>query len=278
MEQTISDNKVLILFVSQSNQVSLRFKMPCFQLSHFVKCATISSKSVDKVFADSLLKIFYVNILDSLTKEKLYAFKDTTLVETNLPSSIVKTETFSSTEILDFITAHKFLDLPRLSSTDHFYELCPSWSVDVDDSATTKQAICVILMTNSDKKEPNFIFDAKHKAKFIRQISNDAFLKQNAQFTYIYHNVQTDFIEKLLKSSKIQLANNDRSLIEKKVLFLKRVSEKHAIFSWLDLYIDVTKNEFLDRIKATLRSILGEKQKLEYKLLIPLLYHESSQV
>ena len=204
------------MFITQSSPVSLRYKMPCFQLANFVKCVTINSKTVDKEFADSLQKHFHVGVhVDHFVKEQLIIFKESIPYDART-LNIVKTESFSSAEILEFLRTHRFLDLPRMSSSAHFYDLCPSWSSDTADSEYTKKVLCVILISNSMTQQPHFVFDAKYKTKFIKIINNDAYLRQNAQFTHVHHNVQSDFIEKLLKSSKMQLKDNNWSGLESK--------------------------------------------------------------
>ena len=277
LEQAIADNKVFALFITQSSPVSLRYKMPCFQLSNFVKCTTISSKAIDTHFGDLLHKHFRIDVKDNFVKEKLVIFKES-IPYSALDINLVSAQSFSSMEILDFLKRHRFLDMPRLSTSAHFYDLCPSWSSDVTDSMYTKKALCVILISSSATQTPHFLFDSKYKTKFIKLINNDVFLKQTAQFSYIYHNIQSDFIEKLLKSAKIQVKDNNWSYLESKVFILKRVSEKHAMFNWLDIGQDSTMNELLDKIKLNLKNYLNEKQKLDYKLTIPNFYHESSQV
>jgi len=279
LQQTISENKVFVLFVTESNQVSLRYKMPCFQLSNFLKCTTINTKSIEESFEETLKKKYHIDLIDGHNKEKLFILKESSASELSFPLAIVTTQTFTSTEILNFLKTNKFLDFPRLSSTAHFYDLCPSWFSDAVDSTNIKKVICIIFIANSATQQPQFLFDMKEKTKLKKQTNNDIYLKQNAQFTYIYHNVQTDFIEKLLKSSKILLKDRENlSSIEKKVFFLKRISEKHALFNWIEVEDGSFSIDLVEKIKINLKNFLNEKQKLEYKLTIPQFFHESSQV
>ena len=279
LQQAITGNKVFALFVTESNQVSLRYKMPCFQLSNFIKCTTINSKNVDKSFADALERYYHIGVIDSFTKEQLIILKESSLNSVSVPLSLVKTQTFTSSEILDFLKTNKFLEIPRLSSTAHFYDLCPSWFSDAVDSVYIKKVICVIFISNSATQEPHYLFDAKEKTKLRKQINNDAYLKQNAQITYIYRNIQTDFVEKLLKSSKnFQKDKENLSLIGNKVFFLKRISEKHALFNWLEVEDGTSSVDLVEKIKINLKNIFNEKLKLDYKLTIPQFFHESYQV
>lgn len=41
LAQTIAENKVFALFVSNANQLTLRYQVPCFQMINFMKCAYI---------------------------------------------------------------------------------------------------------------------------------------------------------------------------------------------------------------------------------------------
>lgn len=61
-----------------------------------------------------------------------------------------------------------------------------------------------MFIAKGDEKTPSFVFDHNSVARLSRKIKNDEFIKQAAQFTYIFSNVQTDFMEKLSKHSKLK--------------------------------------------------------------------------
>lgn len=46
LTHTIAENRVFALFVSNANQLTLRFQVPCFQLSNFIKCAYIKQSNL----------------------------------------------------------------------------------------------------------------------------------------------------------------------------------------------------------------------------------------
>ena len=52
LHEAISDNKALAVFVYHSNQVSLRYQMPCFQMSSYIKC--VSLKQSNNILTTSL--------------------------------------------------------------------------------------------------------------------------------------------------------------------------------------------------------------------------------
>lgn len=59
LHQTIIDNKVLALFVHSSNQLTLRYQMPCFQMSNFIRCSSINTSIYEKkLFYDFNLVIY----------------------------------------------------------------------------------------------------------------------------------------------------------------------------------------------------------------------------
>ena len=266
LHETLGDNRVFALFISQSNNqvnhVSLRFKMPCFQLASFIKCAYINAKKSDQTFPSSLKKHFNILILDDFNREKLFILKESE------PINLVTTQSsFTSSDIFDFLAANKFLDLPRLSSMAHFFDICPP------------ENLCVILIANSATQKPSFLFEAKLKEKLLKQINNEAYLKQSARLTYVYSNVQTDFVDKLLKSLKTQsFKDANLSWLEKRVFILKRVSEKHALLNWFEMKDDDDLNELVDRMRTYVKNVFSEKLRLDYKMTTPLFYHESSQV
>ena len=45
------------------------------------------------------------------------------------------------------------------------------------------------------------------KLNLMKKLSNDDYLKLTSQFTYVYQDVQADFIEKLVKNSKIKTSD-----------------------------------------------------------------------
>lgn len=105
-------------------------------------------------------------------------------------------------------------------------------------------------------------------------------MTRNAQLAYVFIDVQSDFIEKIAKISKLKLTNeNNKSNIENKIIILKRLDDKYVQFDWL---LDTTnKNndlEFLDEIKSNLKYYINNEDRLQYKMIIPHFYEESSQV
>lgn len=89
--------------------------------------------------------------------------------------------------------------------------------------------------------------------------------------------VQTDFIEKVARNSKLKLNNeNNKSNIENKILILKRLDEKYVQFDWLDILNDDL--DFFDKIKSNLKLFTSNDEKLQHRMIIPQFYEESSQV
>lgn len=266
LDKTLGDNKVFALFIqskaseTSSSEVTLRFKMPCFQLSHFIKCTTLNPKqnTWDKNFLTLIEKFYRIQVKDS--KEKLYIFKGPARPALQLTSS---QQTLNFNEILDFFNANKFLDLSRLSSSAHFYDLCPT-----ESTSNHAHIVCVIFVTSSTEESATAIF--LKSAKFLKEITSKS--DNSVQFTYVHHNIQTDFIEKLLKSSRMTLTDNNWRELEKKVFFVKRISEKYAKFNWLDIDPDTsTPEHLLSSIKLASKTL-----KFEHKFAIPNFYNESS--
>lgn len=140
---------------------------------------------------------------------------------------------------------------------------------------------CIVFVANSDHKRPRFVFDSTSVARIARKIKNDDLLKQTAQFTYLFANVQTDFAERLSKHSKLKSVQK----LEDKVVILKRLDEKYVEFGWLDIefvdYDDDDKldwNQLLDEVKSNLRQLASGEKKLRFKMTIPRFYSEFQQV
>lgn len=225
LQETIEDNKVLALFVANSNHVTLRYQMPCFQMANNIKCVSIKLSTVDTLFSDYLLDNFSISLPSINEKQEcLFLFKENMYHSMNKheyrPVYSQRANEISYPNMLQTLETNKFLSLPRLSSSQHFFDLCTSWSQSQSDfeSNSLSKVICVIFVTERGVKTPQFLFDNELKLKMIKRIQSDDFLKQTAQFTYIYMDVQSDFIETVTKSSKLKLENNkSKNLFENKV-------------------------------------------------------------
>lgn len=137
-------------------------------------------------------------------------------------------------------------------------------------------------MANSETRRPGFVFDSSSAGKLARKLKNDEFIKQNAQFTYFYSNVQSDFAERLSKHSKLKSV----SKLEDKVIILRRMDEKYSEFGWLDVEMPLSDEmgdkldwtQVIEEVKANLRQVMGGEKRLKFKMQIPIFYSESQQV
>lgn len=118
------------------------------------------------------------------------------------------------------------------------------------------------------------------KVKLLKKLKADDYLARNAQLAYVYIDLQSDFVEKLAKISKSKSTNeNNKSNIENKIIILKRLDEKYVQFDWLlDLTNKNSDLEFVDEIKSNLKYYINNEDRLQYKMIIPHFYEESSQV
>lgn len=132
--QSIKDNHVFAIFFSTSNQITLRYQMPCFQMTGLIQCASIKLNSIDENFKKYLNNHFGIDVTFSQTykQEMLVLFKENTVnVNGNFiykPSLTSKANEFSYSTILQTFESNKLLIMPRISSLHHFFEICPSWS------------------------------------------------------------------------------------------------------------------------------------------------------
>lgn len=61
-------------------------------------------------------------------KETMFASLDSGSVLNYKPVATQKANELAYTAILQTFEANKYLNLPRISSSHHFLDLCPSWS------------------------------------------------------------------------------------------------------------------------------------------------------
>ncbi len=86
-------------------------------------------------YTDSKFRNYLINNFDislPVTKsEILWIFKEDVNFNLNKinyqPSLEIKNTQLTYETIFKTLKTNKFLNLPRLSSAQHFYELCPSW-------------------------------------------------------------------------------------------------------------------------------------------------------
>lgn len=283
LNQIISENKVFSLFLSTSNQVTLRYQMPCFQFTNLIKCSSISLNSIDEEFKNYLNRYFGIDISSKfLNKQEIVViFKENTAL---LPSSIdffykpafiSKVNEFSFENIIKIFESNKQLNLPRLSSLQHFFDICPSWLNSIDQNS--KRIFCLVYISNSETKLPGFIFEQNLRAKFLKKLKADDFINRNSQFTYIFMDIQSDFVEKVAKNSKIKFTNSVKSNIEGKLLILKRIDDKYIHYDWMNIlsYENGEEIDYIEQVKSKLKQFVIDDQ-LQFKLIIPQFYQESS--
>lgn len=204
LQETIKNNQVFSLFISQSNHVSLRYQMPCFQINKHFKCASIIHKNIEPEFKNYLAKHFKISF--DLMQETLILYKENINKENeneeiHRPFMMQSSAELSYDVILQSLENNKHLILPRITSRSKFFDLCPSIAeFEIDNSKTT---ICSVFLANSDLKKPQFLFDVNLKTKLLEKLEDNKFLKNfNIQLTYIYMDVQSDFAEKIKKNSR----------------------------------------------------------------------------
>ncbi len=216
LQKTVGENKVQAVFVSTSNQISLRYQMPCFQMNALIKCTAIKKDSLDSNFRAYLQKNHKVNV-KSIGKEQemLLIFKENLMLTGRQvdflyePVVLHKTDEISYATIQQTFDLNKSLYLPRLSSNDHFEEVCKGSQYD-----SNNEQLCVIILSNSQNRMPQIVFDNDLKTKLIQNAENDEFFKQYARFCYIYTDIQAEFIEKLMKNSKLKSIETDKVIFE----------------------------------------------------------------
>jgi len=215
LQQTLRENKVQAVFLSATNQISLRYQMPCFQTNGMIKCAAIKKDSLNSNFKTYLQKNHKVNV-KSIGKEQemLLIFKEnfkSTSHQADFshePVVMHKMDEISYSTIQQTFELNKSLYFARLSSNDHFEEICK-----VSQFDSNNEQLCVIFLANSQNQSPQIVFHNDLKTRLIQNAENDELLKQYARFAYIYTDVQAEFMEKLMKNSKL------KSIEDNKVIF-----------------------------------------------------------
>ena len=148
----------------------------------------------------------------------------------------------------------------------------------------TDKVVCILFASDSMTRTPEFLFNSNLKTKVIKKIASDEYLKKNAQFAYLYLDIQTEFLEKLAKNLKIKLAENQshKNYFDNKVIFLKRLDDKYAQFDVYDLSDrpgeSTSLPQQIEALKLNLKSYLNGAKKLQYKMSIPSFYDETTPV
>lgn len=284
--ESIEENKVLALFGSFSNQLTLRYQMPCYLMSNNIKCAFIKLSSIDEEFRRFMSDNYHVHLPESkLEKEEiLYIFKEnlnSPVEKFNYkPAYNIRAKELSYASILQTFEEHKFSYLPRVSSTQHFYDLCTSWSqTNLDELLPqANKVICVLIVADSTSQSPGFLFDNNRKAKFMKKIVVDDYFKKHARFAYIYSDVQTEFFERLSRALKLKATKSKGNLkyFEEKIILLKRLDNRQAQFEVYD-FEDTEKESIMKQQIDALKKVLRGAKKFEYKINIPTFYDETTQ-
>ena len=148
---------------------------------------------------------------------------------------------------------------------------------------------CVVFLSDSANKKPTALFDPFMKSKLLKKISQDEFFAQNAQFVYIYQDVQTDFMDSLTKFSKSKNAKTVNKFdLNNNIVILKRIDDRRINYDWLDnlnsqptTTINVEPDimiQQIEQIKSTIKHLMNGNKRLQYQMNIPNFYSEYSQV
>ena len=127
---TLNENKVLAVYASHSSQITLKYQMPCFQMVNNIKCSFIKLNTIDPSFVTFLKKTHKLELsLEPSQQDVFVLFKENlNPLQPHRPLSLINSNELSYANILQTFETNKFLNLPRLSSISHFYDLCPSWT------------------------------------------------------------------------------------------------------------------------------------------------------
>lgn len=287
--ESMEENKVLAVFASFSNQVTLRYQMPCYLMSSNVKCAFIKLGAIDNDFREYLSENYKLDLAESkLEREEImYVFKENlnapaTSIDkfSYKPAYNVRAKELTYASILQTLEEQKFLHLPRVTSTQHFYDLCTSWSqTDLDElTPNAEKMICVLIVADSTIKSPNFLFNENQKSKFLKKLTGDDYFKRHARFAYIYVDQQTEFFARLTRTLKIKPVESDKnkSFFENKIILLKRLDNRQAQFEVYD-FKDTEKDLLMKQQLDALKQVLRTTKKLEFKMNIPQFHDETTQ-
>ncbi|CAF0926373.1 unnamed protein product, partial [Brachionus calyciflorus] len=280
LKNALNDNKVFSVFISSSSQITLRYQMPCFQMVKNIKCTSIRINRASQEFKDYLAKNYKIpSDLDKqeiliLFKEKIIDSDDKDDKEVHRPYLIQASSELAYNFILQSFESNKNLILPRISSSSKFFDICPQWSEFDTDS---KNVLCCIIISNSDTKKPSILFDTNIKDNLIKKLQSDRFFRNsNIQLTYIYSNIQNKFIEKISKNSNNRQKMDTLGFLDEKIVVLKRLDEKYAMFDIID-DISLSDSNLLDLLKMSLSMFKNDAKQLKYKMTLPSFYEESNQ-
>ena len=181
LNRAIPDNKVFYVFITNSNQLTLRFQMPCFQAQLTSKCAWMCQSKLDEASRAHLKKHYALDVTTSIeTRQDMLAiFKENMAVATNewwtqhRPAYTSKSSEFTYASLLQLFELNKHLNLPRLSSLQHLYDLCPSMMMDEEQAVwKTSNAMSCYFMpfrrANASICVRAFAACSTHKTSSIR--------------------------------------------------------------------------------------------------------------
>uniref|UniRef100_A0A0N5C681 J domain-containing protein n=1 Tax=Strongyloides papillosus TaxID=174720 RepID=A0A0N5C681_STREA len=184
LDQWETSNKISVLILSQKENPRMRHLLNAMQFSSFARFGYFYlTDSTDSHAIRTALNIQYS------TYDHVMIFNDNPqngpVAKLTLSSGISKRQEME--QIINLINHHKFLSMPRISSTDYFEEICPV-------SSRSYKKICVILPVMDSDTDKNFITTFR---RFVIGFKNTLH-NENLRFSYIYINQQWDFMEKFI--------------------------------------------------------------------------------
>uniref|UniRef100_A0A0K0E766 J domain-containing protein n=1 Tax=Strongyloides stercoralis TaxID=6248 RepID=A0A0K0E766_STRER len=216
LDQWEVSNKISILILSQKENPRMRHLLNAMQFSTFAKFGYFYlTDSTDSKAIKSALNIQYSN------HDHIMIFNDN---PQNGPVARLVLNSGSKRQemeqIINLINHHKFLSMPRISSTEYFDEICPV-------SSRSYKQICVILPVMESDADKDFI---KTFRRFVIGFKNTLH-NENFHFSYIYINQQWDFMEKF--TDLITPSDNEKDGKTIDILVLWRYENDRTKVMWL---------------------------------------------
>ena len=203
------DNKPLALFVHVAAHATLRFQVPCLQLTGKMKCASL--RIADKKQAGEVATIMRahfrvdVDVEDDVfaqRHEMLLVFKERKEVSASgggggaihAPVHVSHEAEMAYETVVRVLEANKHLHLPRLSSLHHLLDLCTT--------SDHEREWCVLVVAQKSTAQPDALFDAAKRTRLLRAIDSHGYLATRATFVYVFADVQTDFVERMRTATR----------------------------------------------------------------------------
>lgn len=242
ISSTSFTNRLHGVIINNHSDVKLKFLLLAYSLRDYYKFCHISTRISNY---ETLFGLFNIDVNSVKDTTQILVFDEDT-AKPRFIRSIKNNEMDVSLSKIHFLK-WPLLQLPKLSSQKRFDDAC-LYNMNYFNEGKIQKKLCVILFVPDIPKYNN----ARHKLREFIKLNNLAF-DPKVIFTFIDSLKQSEFVTSLAAATQIE-----ESSILQRILLLKRIDKRKAVYEWLPHSWNPDKPNEIDKAKIELFDIIQD--------------------